>query len=157
MGPYDLPAGKHRNWSSMQEDEFIDILAISDKPRAENSSGYDVILVTRTLFPKGEKRPSKAIVYLASFCRLSSPGALLLAADGKGGEKEENKRFPLGCAIQKAQNKTGIFNLEEVYGLEAITMKKNDAVGENIKEKPPADEEDSSSAGDCVICLSDPR
>jgi hypothetical protein len=157
LGPYSVPAGGNMQWHSTQEDEFVDILALSDKPRTEHSAGYDVIIVTRTMYPKGDERPSRAMVFLASMCRLSSPGAIFAVdkkepeqqkeagngnGNGKaggsgeegGGEEDKNKKnknkiFPLTCVMQKAQSKTGIFNLEEVYGLDAVTTKKGEGEG----------------------------
>ena len=140
-------------WNSHQEEEYIDILALSDKPRKEPSSGYDVIIVTRTLFPKDVGRPEKAMIFLASMCRLQNPAAVYANEPPSIEQDKEKtlKTFPLTCVVQKAQSKTGVFNLEEIYGLETLTNKTKD------DEKKGEGSDDGSTTGDCVICLSDPR
>ena len=166
VGPYTIGPGEGMEWSSQREDEYIDLLALSDKPRKENSVQYDVIIVTRQLFPKGSSRPEKAMVFLASMCRLPSPAALFDTDVTEGGDQKGYKSFPLTCVVQKVQSKTGVFTMEEVYGLEVVT-KKNKAENKNNKNntehskrnhgKEEDGSEDGSTTGDCVICLSDPR
>lgn len=169
VGPYTIGPGVGMEWSSQREDAYIDLLALNEKPRKENSVQYDVIIVTRQLFPKGSSRPEKAMIFLASMCRLSSPGAVFDtdSATAEGVNKEKGyKSFPLTCVVQKVQSKTGVFTIEEVYGLETVTQRKanreSGAVNnaENRSHNHSKEEESSehgSTSGDCVICLSDPR
>lgn len=150
LGPFNIRAGNNVEWNSHQEEEYIDLLALSDKPREELSPGYDIIIVTRTLFPKGASRPEKAMIFLATMCRLSSPAALH-AKDGTDEFDADGNKiykiFPLTCVRQKTQSKTGVFTLEEIFGLETLTAPTDDG------DK----KDDECSTGDCVICLSDPR
>lgn len=147
LGPFNIRAGEDVEWNSHQEEEYVDTLALSDKPRKENSLGYDIIIVTRTLFPKGVSRPEKAMVFLATMCRLPSPGSIYVIDQDEADDHEKNifKTFPLSCILQKTQSKTGVFSLEDIYGLETLTGTKCD----------DAKSDEGSTSGDCVICLSD--
>lgn len=151
LGPFNLRAGESVEWNSHQAEEYVDTLALSDKPHKEKSSGYDIIIVMRTLLPKGVMRSDKSMVFLASMCRLKNPAAVH-TPDVSSADKDSSQRsFPLTCVVQKTQSKTGVFLLEEIYGLEATTQKKTAAKTNDNNS------DDGSTSGDCVICLSDPR
>ena len=177
LGPYNLCGGKNLTWDSREEEAFIDLLALQEKPRTETSSGYDIIIVTKNIFPKAEKRP-KAMIFMASMCRMTSPGAIFnmnndiqQIDDTYPGRKKELvcKTFPLTCVVQKAQSRSGVFVIEEVYGLEAVIRKQakqNQVQGDTINESthavtttstPTNDDDNTDTTGDCVICLSDAR
>ena len=159
LGPFNLPPGENLSWNSYQENELVDTLALHEKPRKEHSSSYDVIIVIRNVFPSGSKPMPSDVIFLAFMCRLPSTEAIFQIERSVPHEKRPNKMFPVTCVTQKAQSKTGIYVVEEIYGLEALTCaKKNGGVNATSTDQTTGENStDGDSTVDCVICLTDPR
>jgi hypothetical protein len=109
-------------WESKNYDCPIEISMLTNSRKEESSHLYDMIIISKVLLKKrkSEDEISKAaVIFQASMCNLPRKGLA---------EKPVGSIAKISCAVQKIQTKSGVFKLEEVYGLETGIV----IPGENI-------------------------
>jgi hypothetical protein len=102
-----------------------------------------------------------AVVFQACMCRANPATALFQPPAG-----EATNHVSLNCVVQKIQSKAGVFVMEDVYGLEVLTGNNDEkavappaasATTDGETSTPIDEYAGADAAGECVICLTDPR
>ena len=140
FGPFRSPQGIGMKWESKNCDCLIDLSVITSSRKEESSHLYDMIIISKTQMKKrkSEDEISKtAVIFQASMCTMPRKGLA---------EKPVGSIVKINCIVQKIQTKSGVFKLEEVYGLETGIV----IPGENIPSSNIPDPQSTTAAAGTV-------
>ena len=131
FGPYHAEAGIGMKWASKADDCLVDVPMLVNNRRDDSGGLYDIIIISKTLIKKkkDEAHGPTTVIFQASMCTF--PRSSLQ-------EKRPGAIIRMKCVVQKIQTKSGVYRIEEVYGLETGIV----VPGENVPVKsdsaPPA-------------------